>query len=326
MKISKNIIRHLIRELINESQVQFSNSRDSDYQADGWNRERYALMNLPSYFHSNRYFHFVNVSNKKEKKYPVIVNLREDLFLHGLESHVLKHAVELDRALVENTMLSIKSAIMESFTSGQIEVYEIDKINNTPIKINSASQIMTNMTVGDLINTLDAINDRNLKNEKINSFENIVWGIFQSKLVSYYDGLLSNILKNAVDVGNYNRKQGQEFFTLGAAKNTLKQNKIKYIKFKALYSNASDFARNETTYFYDIEKTLLLIVYDQSMSTATREAGIKSLYRIKLTDENLCSISSGLGYLARHDGFFFNPSGNYTNFAGALEEYKAAPM
>ena len=155
MKINRVYIRKIIRNILNE--VTWITSPDYDYPAANFPRHTYRP--VPE-IRSDRVLYI------KAPKFNPLEDPFRDYSIsgatHARDSHALKHYAEWNPTDVANAMYEIKTRII----SDNLEVFLYVGSGIQPQQIDPSE-----ITPGDLINTLDRINDSILNGEFVSFVE-----------------------------------------------------------------------------------------------------------------------------------------------------------
>ena len=172
----KQIIKEELSKLLNE--VDWFNSPDFDYPAE-------VLPKGPQ--RSSRVVVF-----SADDRYDVAGDT------HGRDSHAIKHLHEMDPPLVQNYA---KEALKWLQNEHEGDVYIITKESSTPQPINKSD-----VTLGDMVNLFDHINDKMLEDgggiPNYSEPEGIVYGRFLAPMVGTYERRLSNLMNSAIEVSD----------------------------------------------------------------------------------------------------------------------------
>ena len=225
MKITKRQLKKLV-------EVAWSASPDNDYPADQFAK------------HTHKHVPGLKSSRVLYVKAPGF-NPRTDPFsdytlegdTHARDSHALKHYAEWAPTDVANAMEEIKQRIIDE---GQ-EVYVMSP--GAPVQQINPQDV----TPGDLINTLDRINDSLTNGEAVNFIERQMYRTYFIPLALAYDSMASTLIGAAIDVSDNNPFIGsvQDLVRL------LMDSPV--IKFNGVYRGTGDV----NTYFYDMQNTIL---------------------------------------------------------------------
>ena len=231
----KLIMENWRRFLVGEAQ--WSNSEDFDYPAE--RQPKYAK-NLES----NRVLTF----NQNET-----YSLSGDT--HGKDSHMIKHHVEF----FPDQVKAMAQQTLELINNTEQDTYIIS--GGAPQKIEK-SQIK----LGDILNLYDLINDKKLNGENLEEIEKIIYSKHMTPLVNRYDGMVDNMMGNAVDVSNEAVKTKENLIKI--------LSKQPIVSFKAMYSG------NEENYFVNTKDSSMVVASGTTVATLfrrTKKAPGKSL-------------------------------------------------
>jgi hypothetical protein len=226
MKITKRQLKKLV-------EVAWSASPDNDYPANKFDKHTYRpVPGLKSqrvlYIKSPRF----NPAEDPFSDY----TLSGDT--HARDSHALKHYAEWAPTDVANVMEEIKQRIIDE---GQ-DVYMYMGPKSPVQQINPQDIIP-----GDLINTLDRINDSLINGEFVNFIERQMYKNYFIPLALAYESMADTLIGAAIDVSDNNPYIG----SVQALVQLLMGSPI--IKFNGVYRGTGDVM----TYFYDMQNTVL---------------------------------------------------------------------
>lgn len=168
---------------------------------------------------------------------------------HARDSHALKHYAEWSPADVVNKMEEIKKAIIDHEDGLIVFSSEKPDMSKGPdMPEMSYNRIdPQSITPGDLINTLDRINDSIINGEYVNDVELAIYRNYFIPLAVAYESMADNLVKNAVDVSDNNTR----FNSVEDLVIFLNSSPI--IKFNGVYRGSG----SVNTYFYDMSNTIL---------------------------------------------------------------------
>jgi hypothetical protein len=255
------------RKFVNEEQFdardpsQWNNAIDNDYPAQD---------QADKSLKSNRVIVFDKSASYK---------LTPDM-THGLDSHAAKHASEFAAGPGANDNIQLKqhlSAARELIKQrlgeggGGFYIYAIEKGGEQkPQKIK-----FEDITLGDLINTFDFLNDKNVLRgeEALSQAEHEIYNIF-SEISDAYAGEANRIYNNAADVSD------KEYPRIAPLAKFLKTNPI--IKFKAIYDG------EEREYVVDTGNTAMLSTYfGDSDESGSESLFVATIFKREKGKENI---------------------------------------
>ena len=163
---------------------------------------------------------------------------------HGLDSHMIKHYVEFFPSYIEEAAASIIQLIKKK----NVNTFSIDKSGNkNPIQADE-------IKLGDIINTLDHINDKNKNNIQLEPFEKKILNNIITNLSSGYNDITDEIISSAIDISDSSVVDEKGLI------NILKKRGV--VKFKGIYSG------QENTYYVD-SKNSAMVSQKEDGSVAT---------------------------------------------------------
>lgn len=235
MLIRESTLRKIVRKYLVE--LNWRNSNDIDFPAKGYSSDNARQFDVDG----------LNLRQLKSARMLYIkssnFNPIEDPFstynvegeTHGLESHALKHMIEFAPEQTLSVMESIKQRIIDD----GLEVYLYISNDSVPVQISAQS-----IQPGDLVNTLDRINDSIINNEPVSFIEQQLYTTYFLPLAQSYDAMGDYIVNNATDVSD------ASYQDVNALVKYLLTSPI--IKFNGLYGNTIN------TYYYDMTNTALV--------------------------------------------------------------------
>lgn len=230
MKITRRQLRRLI-------EVVWSASPDNDYPADNFDKHTYK--SVPG-LKSSRILYI------KSAGFNPMTDPFNDYLLsgdtHARDSHALKHYAEWAPVDVASVMEIIKQRIIDN----GLEVYAYDDLDML-VKIDPQDIIP-----GDLINTLDRINDSLINGEYVNVTEQAIYKTYFIPLAAAYESIADTLTVSAIDVSDNNPEIG----SLSDLVQLLMSSPI--IKFNGVFKGTGDVS----TYFYDMKNTIVAIAED----------------------------------------------------------------
>jgi hypothetical protein len=182
---------------------------------------------------------------KNLKSKTVIVFNPEDRYeqqgeAHGKDSHAIKHYVEFN----PNEVQEKANGALEYIKSLDQDVYSISA-GSSPV-VADKEQIKA----GDLLNTFDYINDKNLNSIQLTAEEGEVYNRFVQPLATAYDGVVDEMISGGLDVSD------ESVQTAEGLSNLLVDQPV--IKFRAIFSNTGE----ESTYYVDTKNSAMVVVND----------------------------------------------------------------
>ena len=162
---------------------------------------------------------------------------------HGKDSHMIKHHVEFFPDQIRNTTSSTIDLIKQM----DQDVYVVSG-GGPPVPIEKDQ-----ITNGDILNTYDHINDKNLNGETLLDIEKQIYSQHITPLVSAYDGMVDSMMNDAINVSN------SQVGTLEELSNILSKQPIIY--FKANYSGS------EKEYYVDTKTSAMVGVGGGKVAT-----------------------------------------------------------
>ena len=257
MLLTEQQLRKVIRRLLSE--LNWQNSRDIDYPAGG-----YASDNTKDFgeaeglnfrpLRSSRML-YIKASGFDPIQDPFGEYILEGE-THGLDSHALKHMLEFSPEQTLAAMQSLKQEIIDR----SLEVYLYQGENQPPVQI--APQ---NITPGDLINTLDRINDSIINQEFVSFVESQMYKKYLVPLAQSYDAQGDYIVGTAADVSDASFQNVDDLvkFLLTSP----------IIKFNGVYKHGDGI----NTYYYDMTTTALV---SEKGSNGKGTGPFATIYRI----------------------------------------------
>ena len=275
MKITESILKKLIIEAV------WQNAYDYDYDADKYSNK------IPKDLASNRVLFFDN-----DDRY------LEDGSTHGRDSHALKHLVEFNPNIVRKFCNDIISYLQS-----------IPGLNMRAVEHKSGNEQVINasdLRPGDIINTLDRINDDVIMEDPpLSQLEKLIYTTYFIPASDYYDSMVDEIIKNAIDVNDSNFVDPKKLVAF--------LEKTPTITFLAIYKGYQ--GEVVQRYYYDISTTAMCGTTEDGKAT-TLMRRIKSA---SPESERHTAIESLNYFVASQPGSTKpNPSG-YSVFIEALE-------
>jgi len=287
MKITEGIIRKLIKQSLFEAV--WSNSPDFDFQADSFEKVDERLK-------SDRVLFFTK--NKEFNFYGADIGMT-----HEKDSHTLKHMVEFDQNIMLKLCSDITNVIAENYEQGEIDLYYLTK-KDLSADVYSADYTAPQVKIirpvdvipGDIINTLDRINDDLFEGRQILEFEKMIFFTYFLPVADIYDKMVDDMIEYSVDIGDQNFKTPQAIKQF--IDNKISAGEQLVISFVGNYTSKQT-GTTQNRYYYN--------VLTSAMASKKPEAGIATLMR-RLKSMN----PSGETYSAEESLAYFAGSGSTT--------------
>lgn len=314
MLIKKKNLKSFIRQYLSEQVLSWHGSLDQDYPSS---KNPLNSLNLfpggLSAIKSDRVLYLKAAGKTKEfinfNKYTLIDNT------HARLSHFLKHFMEFDSSSFITMIQSIRQQIQSDFTNNLIEI-RYSAFGNRAIKINNLEDLKstyqvaagevaveTGITLGDVLNTLDRINDdlyeESISGSKlISSYENSLLAMHVLPMVSNYDKIINDIIEKSVDVSNTSFSDVNQLISF--------LNNNPTIKFQG-FSEGHNYI-----YYYDIASTALVAL--------TAKGHVKTCYKPNFDPSAGKSTKASLMLIAGGKATKINPNGPYSNLYSAIDK------
>lgn len=285
MKTTRRQLRRLIMEVV------WSASPDNDYPADNFVRDVYKV--APG-LKSPRILYIKPSGFSPETdpfdEYSLSGNT------HARDSHALKHYAEWAPVDVVSVMEMIKQRIIDN----GLEVYVYDDLDML-VKIDPQD-----IVPGDLINTLDRINDSLINGEYVNVIEQAIYETYFIPLSETYESMADTLINSAGDVSDANYNSVQDLITF--------LNSSPIIRFNGIYNGKVN------TYFYDMKSTILS---SAAGPNNTGEGPFATIFKMDKRNRNFTP-SQSLKFFRQGKGTVPEPN-TYKNFIEAIKQLSPSP-
>lgn len=295
MKLSREKLRNLIQEAV------WSVSKDRDFPANTLDQQ---LSPIAMWGDNRlRVYHF----RFKGEELVNPVYIEDSSLTHGDLSHCIKHFIEFDSRKLVSALGRIKLSLIQS--GNEIEVYQIVD-NNQLVPV--SYQDLQRITMSDMLNTLDRINDDIINSSgSASNLEIQLINQHLGPLLQEYNSMIDSYIENAIDVCDANT-------TIDSILSIFNQRGPRVIKFSATYTqyNRGGGPTVYNNYYYDLSNS--------GQVTEYVGLGIRSFARLIKTTNNFVQPADSIRMInpnnIKTDGY--DPTQKYENLVQAIIEFK----